>query len=322
MLRTSTTAICISMSVFLVGCSTGVAPAITTSPTTQTPLLAVVETEPALTPTVTATAIRSEPPISSNAAEVLESAVANLLNAVSFEMATHEVRAYQTIGANGETRQVYGEFNTNYAVIRLPLLKVYGNHEYRYDPQADFLRYDSYTYQENGRYFTRLLETSATSAAEETDPQWIEPFDGDVYQTLVTYSDQARFVTESDGVAVYALDHPKWYILEGAIGFAGLGFLHMQENSEQFVEQYVAEHYPNVETIVFTVYVAVDERVIKRVEVDNRDFMASLWAEVDRALIEQGTEAETLTRYVIMDVNGSEYLFSDYNQVQDFEIPQ
>lgn len=318
MLRTSTTAICISMSVFLVGCSTDVAPTITTSPMTQTSLPAVVETEPALTLTITATAIRPEPPISSNAAEVLESAVANLSNAASFEMAAHEVRAYQVIGANGETRQVYGEFNTNYAVIRLPLLKVYGNHEYRYDPQADFLRCDSYTYQENSRYFTQLFETSVTSATEEIDLQWIEPFAGDVYQTLVTYSDQARFVTESDGVAVYVLDHPEWYILEGAIGFADLGFLHGQENGEQLVEQYVAEHYPNVETIVFTIYVAVDERVITRVEVDNSDFMASLWAEVDRALIEQGAEAETLTRYVIMDENGSQYLFSNYNQVQDF----
>jgi hypothetical protein len=321
MLRTST-AICISMSVFLVGCSTGVAPTITKFPMTQTPLPTVVETEPALTPTSTAMAIRSEPLPSSNAAKVLESAVANLLNAASFEMAAYEVRAYQIIGANDETRQVYGEFNTNYAVIRLPVLKVYGNHEYRYDPQADFFGYDSYTYQENGQYFTQLFETSVTSAAEEIDLQWIEPFAGDVYQTLVTYSDQARFVTESDGVAVYILDHPKWYTLEGAIGFADLGFLHGQENGEQFVEQYVKEHYPNVETIVFTIYVAVAERAITRVEIDDRDFMASLWAEVDRALIEQGAEAETLTRYAIMDENGSEYLFSNYNQVQDFEISQ
>jgi len=39
-------------------------------------------------------------------------------------------------------------------------------------------------------------------------------------------------------------------------------------------------------------------------------------------LIEQGAEAEALTRYVIMDENGSEYFFSHYNQVQDFEIPK
>jgi hypothetical protein len=308
------------MSVFLFGCSTSVTPAITTSPTMQKPLVVVVETEPARTPIVTATAIRSELPISSNAAEFLESAIANLLNAASFEMAAHEVRAYQAIYANGETRQIYGEFNTNYAVIRVPSLKVYGNHEYRYDPQTDFFRYESYTYGMNGQYFTQLYEASITSSAKEIDLQWIEPFASDVYQTLVNYSDRARFVKESDGIAVYILDHPKWYILEGAIGFADLGFLHGQENGEQFVEQYVAEHYPNVKTIVFTIFVAVDEGLITRVEVDDRDFMTSLWAEVDRALVEQGADTETLTRYVIMDENGAEYLFSNYNQVQDFEI--
>lgn len=346
------TAICIFISVFLVGCSTGVTtPTITTSPAMQislpavvktepaltptvtaaairpaspaiqTPLPAIVKTEPALIPTVTATAIRSVSPVLSNADQVLKSAVANLLNAVSFEMAAHEVRAYQTIGANGATSLVYGEFNTNYTVIRLPSLKVYGNHEYRFDPQGDFLRYDSYSYQENSQYFTRLVENSVTGAAEEIDIQWIEPIGGDLYQTLVTCSDQAKFVTESDGVAVYILEHPKWYKLKGAIGFADLGFLHMQENGEQLVEQYVAEHYPNVETILFTIYVAVDERVITRAEVNDRDFMISLFAKVGRALVEQGVKVETLARYEIMDVNGSEYLFSNYNQVQDFEIP-
>ena len=258
--------------------------------------------------------------VSSNAAEILEIAVANLVNATSFEMAAHEIRAYQIIRADGETRQVYGEFNTNYAVIRLPLLKVYGNHEYRYDPQAEFIRYETYTYQENDHYFTQLFEDSATSAAENIDLQWIEPFASDVYQTLITYSDQARFVSESDGVAVYILNHPKWYILKGAVGFADLGFLQGQENGEQLVEQYVGQHYPNVETIVFSIYVAIDERVITRVEMDHRDFMVSLWAEIDRALIEQGAATESLHRYVIMDENGADYLFSNYNQVQDFDV--
>jgi hypothetical protein len=292
----------------------------TESPTLQTTLLAAIETEPA--PTSTVTTIRSGTPIPSHAAEVLESAVANLLHAASFEMAAHEVTAYQIIGADGETRQVYGEFNTSYAVIRVPMLKVHGNHEYRYDPLADFIKYDSYSYQEDGQYFTRLLETSVTSAAEEIDPRWIEPFAGDVYQTLATYSDHADFVTESDSVAVYVLEHPKWYILERAIGFADLGFLHGQENGEQLVEQYVADHYPNIDTFVFRIYVAIDERVITRVEVDSRDFIVSLWGEVDRALMEQGVEAESLTHYEVMDENGSEYLFSNYNQVQDFEISE
>jgi hypothetical protein len=316
MFRFSKIAICISISVYLTGCSTAMAPTNTTPNTAQTPLPVVVETKPALTATVHL----PESPSSINMAEVLESAVENLLNAASFEMAAHEVRAYQAARADGETQIIYGEFKTNYSVISSPLLKVVGSHEYRFDPQTDFFRYQSYAYQEDGKYYTQLFETSGASDVEEIDLQRLEPFAGDIYKTLVTYSDQARFVTESDGIAVYVLDHPKWCQLEGAIVFADLGFLYGQVNGEQLVEQYVADHYPNVETIVFTIYVAVDERVITRVEVDDTDFMTSLWAEVDRALIEQGADAETLTQYVIMDENGSEYLFSNYNQVQDFEF--
>jgi hypothetical protein len=61
--------------------------------------------------------------------------------------------------------------------------------------------------------------------------------------------------------------------------------------------------------------------VIARVVVDDEDFMASIWAEVDRALIERGADPDSLTRYEVMSVNGAEYLFSNYNHVQDFEIP-
>ena len=269
----------------------------------------------------TETAMRSVSPVSGNADRVLKSAVANMLDAASFEMAARELRAYQTVDVDGATGLVYGEFNTNYAVIRRPSLKVHGSHEYRFDPQADFSWYDSYTYQENSQYFTQLVENSVAGDAEVIDLQRIEPIAGDVYQTLATYSDQAEFIAESDGIAVYSLDHPKWYTLKGAIGFADLGFLYGQENGDQLVEQYVAEHYPSIEAIRYTIYVAVDEGVITRVKVDDRDFMASLWAEVDRALVEQGAEVETLTRYEILDVHGSEYLFSNYNQVQDFEIP-
>ena len=318
--RASTIAICISISFFLMGCSTDIAPAIITFTMTKTPQGVVMETEPGPVPTVPITAISSETPSLDKRSQILESAVLNLMNATSFKLSAHEVRAYQVIKANNETRQVYGEFNTNYAVIRLPFLKVHATHEYRYNPQTEFSSYESYTYQENGRFFTQLFGNSITRVVEEVEFQQIEPFSGDVYQTLIHYADQARFVRDRDGLAVYVLDHPKWYTLEGAIGFADLGFLHGQENSEQLIEQYVAVHYPNVKTIVFTIYVAVDENWITRVEVNDNDFMASVWAEVDRALVEQGAKVESLSRYVIMDENGAEYSFSHYNQVQDFEI--
>ena len=321
-LRTSSVAICVFMSLFLVHCSTNATtPVITLSPAAQTPLPAVVITEPVLTPTVTAAATGREFLNSNNAGELLESAVANLQNAASFQMAAHGVRAYRIIDAGGATSMVYGEFNTNYAVIRLPTLKVHASYEYRYDPQADFIAYDSYMYQENDRYFTRLIEASVVSDAEEIDLQRLEPFTSDVYQTLLTYSNQAEFVTVSNGMAVYVLEHPEWYRLEGAIGFADLGFLHGQENGEQLVRQYVEEHYPNVKTLRFTVYVSVNEQVVARVVVDDEDFMASIWAEVDRALIERGANPDNLTRYEVMSENGAEYLFSNYDDVQDFEIP-
>jgi hypothetical protein len=321
-LRTSRSATSILTSVFLVGCCTSATvPAMTSLPATQTPLPAALETDSAMISTVTESVVGSEPPVLSNAGEIFNSAVTNLLKATSFEVSVHDVRAYQIIDTNGETRLVYGEVTANYAVIRLPVLKVHGSYEYRYDPQADFLKYDSYTYQENGKYFSRIVDISSTGDEVEIDPEQIEPIAGDVYQTLVTYSDQAEFVTESDGIAVYIIEHPKWYTLKGAIGFADLGFLHMQANGEQLVEQYVAERYLNVKTILFTIYVAVDEHLITKVEVNDRDFMVSIWGEVDRALIEHGEKLENLTRYEVMDVNVAKYLFSRYNQVQDFVIP-
>jgi hypothetical protein len=349
-LGTCRAAVCIYVSMFLAGCSTSVTtPAISTSPVVQTPLSAVVKTEAVLTPTTTAIStspvvqtplpavvkteavftptataaeIEQESLISSNAGELLKNAVANLQNAVSFQMAAHAVRAYRAIEPSGATKVVvYGEFNSNYAVMRLPTLKVHATYADRYDPQDDFVEYESYTYKENGKYFTRFIEASMASYVEEIDLQHIQPMVGDVYQTLVTYSGQARFVTESDGVAVYILDHPEWYRLEGAVGFADLGFLGLQENGEQLIKQYAAVHFPNVKTVRFAIYVAISEQVITKVLVDDGDFMDSVWAEVDRALIEGGEKPENLTRYEVMSANGAEYLFSDYDQVQDFEIP-
>ena len=71
MLRIPIIVICISVSVCLVGCSAGMIPAITTFPISQKPILAVVNTELALTPTVAAKVTKSEPSISRCADEVL-----------------------------------------------------------------------------------------------------------------------------------------------------------------------------------------------------------------------------------------------------------
>jgi hypothetical protein len=329
-------AVCTCVSILLAGCGTSVpTPAAPPSPVVQTPLPAVVKTEAVFTPTATvvkteavlsptatAAEIEQEPLIPSSAGELLKSAVANLQKAASFQLAAHAVRAYRVIEPSGALKMVvYGEFNTEYTVMRLPTLKVHATHQDRYDPLADWTEYESYTYQENGKYFTRFIEASMDSYVQETDLQYIQPMAGDVYQTLVTYSSQAEFVAETDGVAVYVLDHPEWYRLEGAIGFADLGFLGSQENGEQLVKEYAAEQYPNVKPIRFTIYVAMDEQVITKVLVDDRDFMVSVWADVDRALIERGANPEDLTRYEVMPANGAEVLFRKYNQVQDVETP-
>jgi hypothetical protein len=316
----------IALSIFiislLVSCSISSPEPITPSdPVTQTPLPTETQIEPTRVSTVTLTANESATPVTRSPDEILNSAVTNLVEATSFEILVHEVRAYQVIDRSGQTRTIYGEFDVDYSVICSPALKVHGSYQYRYNPQDDFLQLDMYTYQENGKYFIQSVENTNVSDVEEINPNQIEPFASDVYQTLFSYSTQAKFVEENGGTAIYVIEHPKWYTLKSAIGFADLGFLYMQENGENLVEQYVAEHYFEIKPIIFTMYVAVDELVITKVQVDDSDFMDSIWANADRVLIESGEDPENLTRYQVMDVNGAVYLFRNYNQVQDFEIP-
>jgi hypothetical protein len=236
-------------------------------------------------------------------------------------MVAHEIRAYRILDSSGTARMVYGEFVTDYAVIRLPTLKVHAHYQCRYSPQAEFAADETVTYQQDGKTFIRFIEGSVTGDAEEIDVQALQPVGGDVYQTLVTYSDEAQFVADSNGVAQFTLEHPRWYELEGAGGFADLGFLQGQANGDQLVQQYATEHFPNVKPIRFTIHVGVNEEVITKVVVDDSDFMVSVWAEVERALIERGEDASNLPTYEVLSANGAEYLFSDYDQVQDFEIP-
>jgi len=258
----------------------------------------------------------------SDRGQLLRHAVERLQQAASFSLTAHEIKSYRIIEPNGAPRLVYGEYATRHDVVRRPTLKVRAHHEYRYDPQAAFAAFEAYTYQNNDRYYSRIIETSGAKSEEETRPERIEPLAGDLYQTLITYFDRAEFVDEGNGEAIYVLEHPEWYRLRGAAGFADLGFLYGQEDGALLVEQYVAERYPNVRGVRFTIHVAMDEKTISTVMVDDADFMASVWAEVDRALIEEGVEPSGLTRYQVMDANGAEYRFSQYDRVPDFAIPQ
>jgi len=118
------------------------------------------------------------------------------------------------------------------------------------------------------------------------------------------------------------LEHPEWYRLRGAAGFADLGFLYGQEDGARLVEQYAAERYPNVRGVRFTIHVAMEDETISTVLVDDAEFMLSVWAEVDRALIAEGVEPSGLTRYEVMDEHGAEYHFAQYETVPDFSIRQ
>jgi len=127
-----------------------------------------------------------EPPASPTPADprqLLISAVDNLQQAASFSLTANEVRAYRAIEPDGETRLVYGEFTTRYDVIRRPALKIRARHEYRYDPQAAFAAVEAYTYQRNGRYYSRLVEASGAGAEGETSLERTEPLAGDLPDT-------------------------------------------------------------------------------------------------------------------------------------------
>lgn len=309
------------MCFLLNGCSPEVQPSSTTSPVSKTSV-AVTEAEPTelLASTSTPT-VGASPAHLLDTQDLLERAVANLLDADSFEMSVKEIRAYQSTQVDGAVHLIYGEFTTLHTVILSPALKVHSHYEYRYDAQSDFFMDDSYSFERDGRYFTQLVEDSSSGELQEIDYSQIQPMAGDLFQTLVKYAPQAEFLSEQDGIAVYTLLHPHWYELAGAAGFADLGLLLGQENGEALVEQYVQTHFPGVQSVRFTLYVSVTEQHIVKVVVDDRDFMYSVWAEIDRALIEQGADKASLTVYEVLDENGAEYRFEHYNAAADFDIP-
>ena len=252
--------------------------------------------------------------------DLLTAAVRNLVEAESYQMVAHEDVSYQGIGPDGSTNPVYGEFKSNYIVIQHPQFTISSHYEYRFAPGLDYSSYDTYGYQDAESYYSQLIEPSGASTPQEVELNALAPFSSGVYQTLITYSAQAKKVSENGNLAVYHLKHPRWYLLESAVGFADLGFLSGQENGEELIEEYVADHYPDVEPIEFWIYVAVDELLISKVEVDNRAFMRSIWSAVENVLLEQGVDAQSLTRYVIGEDHHAEYSFIKYNQIQQSDL--
>lgn len=312
---------CIIIAMFLFGCNVNLNNLESTDPdSTITPVPIAVDTESTIISTATPTEIKQEPLNSSTAAELLESAVANLRNAKSFELSSHDIVSYKTFNDEGPGI-VYGEFIRNFNVIQYPSLKVKEVNEYRYDPQGDYYSYERFLYQEDDKYYLLHIEDGAISNVGEVFPHDLEPLTGDVYQTLVNYSDYAVFISEIDGLAVYILDHPTWYKLSRGISFANLGFLTTQAEGEQLLREYVADAYKYVETIRFTIYVSIGDQLVTRVSVDPKDFMLSVWAEVERASVEAGMGISYMPLYEVMEECGTEHIFGEFDQIQDIKIP-
>jgi hypothetical protein len=310
--------ICVFISFMLAGCG----PA-NNSPTSEIDPSTEMQ-QPIQTSEITSTQNPGQADVASwsgNTDDLLRAAVQTLEQANSFHIEAHETRAYQAMPANGEAATIYGDFIMNYDVFRSPTLKIHTIQSYRYDPEAGYESDESFTVQLNDQYVYQTMENGQLLTAETIDFDQIEPLAGDVYQTLIHFSDQFVFVGEKDGQAIYVLDHPQWYVLKGALGFADLGMLKMLGMNDTEIKQYALENYPSAKPIRFTLYVSIKEQTITKVVVDDKDFMLSIWEDVDRALIERGEAPENLTDYTILEDNISEYLFRDYNQVQDFTIP-
>jgi len=313
--------LCLTLALVAVGCSSPMIelperPKNTSIPTStqETPMYplaanTLVRPAASLTPAPTKTVQVS--PTATDMLVILKNAVANLAGAESFKMDEHSTRAYNIFSPDGKNRLVFGEFHDHYQVSRAPALTIHCLGEYRYDPEGEFSHFESDTIQIGDVFQTRVIEPAGITTTETVDIKHVTPFSSDIFQTLLNYADQAEFVEENQGNAVYQLTHPAWYELQSAIGFADLGFLSMQEHSEERLKAYAADHYPGVKPILFTISVSMHDQHITRVTMDDRDFMISVWEENHRALVEQGIALEDLPRYQVLDVNKTVAVF-DY----------
>ena len=264
-------------------------------------------------------ATKTSPPL--NPQELLQRAIEHFISVSSFQMSTHEVVSYRAIVADGTVRSIYGEYKTVYDILRSPEFKVRVRSQFRYSPDAEFIDEEYCLFEQDGMAFILTFDGEGAPVAEETGSPSVDILMGDVYQAIVQYGTEALFTSQDAAEIVYTLDHPGWYTLQGAIGFADLGLLSSQPNGAELVKDYVEQIYPNVQTVRFVIHVSKADKVITKVELDNRAFMQSFWEEYDCALMDQGADPDQLTRYEIQPEHGNEVLFSHYNQVSDFNIP-
>ena len=279
----------------------------------------------AATPAVTATAIPTPlltfTPTPVDTQALLQTAVDRFIAASSFQMSVHEIASYQGIAADGTVTPIYGEVNTVYDYLRRPELKVHVRSQFRYSPDSDYTGDEFYLFEQNGAAFMLTLNSGEPPTIEETGGRPVDTLVGDAYQAVLQYGTQAQFTMQDPGEVVYILDHPAWYTLQGALGFADLGLLAAQPNGAELVKEYVGQVYPDVQTVRFILHVSIADQVITRVELDNRAFMQSLWSAYRQALIDQGADPAQINQYEILPEHGVEFLFGSYDQVPDFNIP-
>jgi len=303
---------------FLASCQASFTPAPqATAPAVATP---TAEPKPSATqPASGAEAVAGSP--APNPDDPLNRALEHLQTVSSFQMTAHETLAYQGAAPDGTIVTVYSERIAEHAVIRQPVFKVHTCLQTRSDPQAEFTVVNTYSYPEGGRYYVIDVIESGLASKNEVNFEDIEPLNGDVYQTLIRYAAQAEFVSEQNGEAIYTLDHPAWYALKETLAFPEMEFLAIQENSAQAVQAYAVETYPDAAPIRFTIHVDIEEQVITKVTIDRRDFMLSIWQAMDQTAPAQEEQNEPLTRRQVLDATRSEYLFSQYARVRDFQVP-
>ena len=292
--------------IFIAGCTNSNV----SSPTIQT----AVKASETTVPTTTAKPIDPQ--------ALLERAVDHFVEALNFRMSTHEVVSYQAIAADGTTRMIYGEFKTNYDYLRDPEAKVRVGSQFRYGPDSDFIDEEYYLFEEEGKAFILTFEEDGVPVVEETGGEKVDKLVGDAYQAVLQFGKAAQFTEQDGDELVYTLDHPEWYTLQGAIGFADLGLLYAQPDGEKLVKEYAMEMYPDLQPVRFVLYVSITDEVITKVELDNRAFMLSFWDAYDQALIDHGADPAQLTKYDIQPEHGTTVLFSDYDEVPDFDIPK
>jgi hypothetical protein len=258
-------------------------------------------------------------PISKNS--ILQNAVHNLIKTSSFETSSHEIRAYKATSPDKSVKIVYGEFIRKCEVIQSPEIKANCSQTYRYSPESDFFSDTTYYWQANGNYYQKEFLQDLPAQETKTDFELIEPFSNDVYKTLINYYKNANFVNQEGNIAKFVLVHPEWFKLNSALGFTNLGLFLTMKDKDKLIKEYLVDHYQNVTPPIFTIFIDTNTEQIKSVEINDKDFMTSVWADIDQEIKKQNGENLVLTQYEVLDSNSSVHYFQNYDQVADFQIP-